>query len=411
MSVIEAAADDSQLERYQSVRQVSDALCRPLSLEDYVVQSIPEASPPKWHLAHTTWFFETFVLRRWAPDYVSCDDRYRMFFNSYYVHVSDRVPQADRGRFSRPTVDEVRRYRECVDEAMIRLLEGGLSPEQLDVIELGLHHEQQHQELLVMDIKAHLFQPPFYPPYQAPALVPSEAEASAWRSMPGGLVEIGQSGDSFCFDNERPRHKTYLHPFLLRERTVTNGEWLEFIHDGGYQDPRLWLSDGWNSADSLGWRAPMYWVQQDDEWQRFTLHGLVPIDPAGPVVHVSFYEADAFARWAGARLPRETEWEAASQLLPKQRGAFLEDGVFDPTPVSFAMAGNVWEWTSSAYESYPGYLAPDAALGEYNAKFMVNQKVLRGGCCATPRSHYRHTYRNFFYPHQRWAFTGLRLAK
>ncbi|MEO1172643.1 MAG: ergothioneine biosynthesis protein EgtB, partial [Myxococcota bacterium] len=343
--------------------------------------------------------------------YTSCDDRYRMFFNSYYVHVSERVPQAHRGTFSRPTVEEVHRYRACVDQAMVRFIGRGLTAEQHDVIELGIHHEQQHQELLIMDIKSHLFQAPFYPRYQTPPRLRTQPGPSAWRSMPGGLVEIGQSGELFCFDNERPRHKTYLEPFQLRDRTVTNGEWLEFIQDGGYQDARLWLSDGWKSVETLGWDAPMYWVSQDDEWLRFSLQGLIPLDLDSPVSHVSYYEADAFARWAKARLPREIEWEAASQIMPDEPGSFLEDGALDPVPVPFAMAGNVWEWTSSGYESYPGYSAPDAALGEYNAKFMVNQKVLRGGCCATPQTHYRHTYRNFFYPHQRWPFTGVRLAR
>lgn len=411
------AADSPLVERYADVRRLTETLCRPLAIEDYVVQGIPEASPPKWHLAHTAWFFETFVLRERLPGYRSIDDRYEMFFNSYYVHVSDRVPQDHRGIFSRPTVEDVYAYRASVDAAVSELLTLNQAPELYELIELGLHHEQQHQELLVMDIKAHLNQPPFFPRYRSRRKRSPERNTELeWQACEGGLVEIGHDGESFAWDNERPKHLVYLEPFEVGTRSVTNREWLQFMEAGGYDDARLWLSDGWSAVRSNGWRAPMYWYFEQGAWHRFTLEGLIELDLDSPVCHVSYYEAEAYARWSGHRLPTEVEWEAFARVRPgAPSGAFLEDDTLDPVAVDGSGArgigGNVWEWTASAYCCYPGYRQPPAAFGEYNAKFMVNQKVLRGGCCATPRSHYRATYRNFFYPDQRWAFSGVRLAR
>lgn len=406
------------LERYLETRRLTEDLCQPLAVEDYAVQARAEASPPKWHLAHTSWFFETFVLKPNAPDYRSIDERYECLFNSYYVHVSEPLPQAHRGTFSRPTVKDVVAYRQSVDAAMCALLEAGVADSVADVIEIGLQHEQQHQELLMMDVKALLNQPPFFPPYRpSRGQIRHPSSELSWTKFDGGLTEIGHQGEAFSWDNECPRHRVYLEPFDIADRTVTNREWLDFIEDGAYDDPRLWLSDGWDHVQKHNMRAPLYWYRDDDApWQRFTLEGLQSVHEDDPVCHVSYYEADAFARWYGCRLPTEFEWEAFIERHPRVAdGAFLDDNILDPRPVSGSgprgFSGGVWEWTSSAYGSYPGYEQPGAAFGEYNGKFMVNQKVLRGGCAVTPRSHYRLTYRNFFYPHQRWVFSGIRLAR
>lgn len=414
--------------RFCDVRSRTEALSAPLSPEDQVVQSMPDCSPTKWHRAHTTWFFEEFVLGALRPDQPPFDPAYRYLFNSYYEAVGPRHPRARRGMITRPTVDEVTGYRHHVDRAVLGLLDRGALADRPDVaalVELGAHHEEQHQELLLMDAKHLLWQNPLRPAYQAgppPAPSGSAPHAPGWITHPGGLVDIGHVGPGFAFDNESPRHTVHLAPFALADRLVTNGEWRAFMEDGGYQRPELWLSDGWASVQAEGWRAPLYWEQPEDHadaghWQVFTLHGRRDIDPGEPVVHVSLYEADAYAHWAGARLPAEAEWEAVAATGEHVPGASLDDGALQPRPapgaaagVARQMVGDVWEWTASAYLPYPGFRADPGAVGEYNGKFMVNQHVLRGGSCATPDGHARITYRNFFPPGSRWAFSGLRLA-
>jgi len=415
-------------EQYREVREATVALCSPLATEDYVVQSMPDASPAKWHLAHTTWFFEEFVLQRAGGAYAFHDPDFRFLFNSYYNAVGPMHTRSSRGMLSRPTVQQVLDYRARVDERMSELLQdasrlpAGLAP----IITLGLHHEQQHQELIVTDIK-HLFScNPLLPAYVQKSPLPSRAApALAFRSFDGGLVSVGHTGTEFCFDNEQPCHRVYLTPFALASRPVTNSEYLEFIRDGGYENAAHWLSDGWATVQRETWTRPLYWSHSLEE--EFTLRGLIPLDPHAPVTHLSCYEADAFARWAGARLPTEFEWElaAAATAVPVS-GNFVESGHWhpiaaahptlasqdrtDPAPL-LQMFGDVWEWTQSAYSPYPGYRPASGALGEYNGKFMVNQLVLRGGSCATPRSHIRTTYRNFFNPAARWQFSGVRLAR
>jgi ergothioneine biosynthesis protein EgtB len=411
--------------RFRLVRAATLQLAEPLSPEDCAVQSMPDASPTKWHLAHTTWFFEEFVLQHAVPGYKFHDDRFRYLFNSYYNTVGPMHSRPHRGLLSRPTVEQVLAYRARVDERMNALLQRhDLSPEILNVITLGLHHEQQHQELLLTDIK-HLFAcNPLLPAYTHEKI--TRETATPVRSSPtldfcgfdGGLIEIGDPGDGFSFDNELPRHRTYTDAFGLANRAVTNGEYMEFVRSGGYEDPIHWLSDGWSSVQGEGWKRPIYWAPSLDE--EFTLTGSRELNPASPVCHVSYYEADAFARWAGARLPSETEWELAAKNLP-MRGNFVENHRWHPEAARneaarpghslLQMFGDVWEWTQSAYAPYPGFKTAQGALGEYNGKFMVNQLVLRGGSCATPASHIRATYRNFFNPSARWQFTGLRLAR
>lgn len=407
-------------ERYRSVRQRTEQLCEPLELEDYGVQSMPEASPVKWHLAHTTWFFETFVLARSQPDYRPFHPQYEMLFNSYYNSVGTPFPRPQRGLLSRPTVEQVYRYRRHVDEQVLALVSSAAaSAAELDaVVELGVQHEQQHQELILTDVK-HLFScNPLRPAYRsAPDTAPGAVAPLGWLPFHGGLCEMGHDGDGFAFDNEMPRHQVYLSPFELRTRPVTNGDFLTFIADDGYRRPELWLSDGWDAVRGYGWAAPLYWERQGSGWSIFTLGGMRALDPAEPVCHISHYEADAFARWAGARLPREAEWELAAASGPVT-GHFAESGRFHPQATSSTagataaqLFGDVWEWTESPYTAYPGYRPPAGAFGEYNAKFMSNQLVLRGGSCASPRAHLRPTYRNFFPPAARWQFMGLRLAR
>jgi ergothioneine biosynthesis protein EgtB len=408
--------------RYRLVRAATLALSEPLSAEDYVVQSMPDASPAKWHLAHTTWFFEEFVLQHAAPGYKFHDDQFRYLFNSYYNTVGPMHSRPHRGLLSRPTVEQVLAYRARIDERMKLLLQrDDLSPEILKVITLGLNHEQQHQELLLTDLK-HLFScNPLLPAYvREPAQTLRSAPALSFESFEGGLIEIGHKGDGFSFDNELPRHRTYVHPFRLANRAITNGEYLEFVRAGGYENSVYWLSDGWTVVGREDWKRPIYWSAPLDA--EFTLTGLRELNPSSPVCHLSYYEADAFAHWAGARLPSEAEWELAANDAPT-RGNFVENRRWHPEPpVSAAggaqaaspllqMFGDVWEWTQSAYATYPGFQAAQGALGEYNGKFMVNQLVLRGGSCATPASHIRASYRNFFNPAARWQFTGLRLAQ
>lgn len=404
---------------YQDVRAWTEHLTAPLAPEDLVIQSMPDASPAKWHLAHTSWFFETFVLKPALPGYQSPHPQYDFLFNSYYNAVGERHCRAKRGLISRPTVAETFAYRAHVDREMMRLIEALDSAvwEKFEpIVTLGLHHEQQHQELLLTDIKHVFGENPLLPAYRGRAVGrKTDAPTLTWQNFDEGVREIGWNGDGFAFDNEGPRHKEFVPAFALASRLVTNGEFLAFMADGGYERPEFWLSAGWGAAQAGGWRAPFYWEQRDGQWQQFTLSGLRPVVENEPVCHLSLFEADACAQWAGARLPTEAEWEIASETVPMD-GPFVEAEHFHPSAASKTdsltqMFGDVWQWTRSQYEPYPGYKPAPGALGEYNGKFMCNQFVLRGGSCATPRSHMRRTYRNFFPPDARWQFTGLRLAK
>jgi ergothioneine biosynthesis protein EgtB len=405
-------------ERYDTIRQFSEHLCQPLQPEDHVIQSMPDVSPTKWHLAHTTWFFETFVLGQRGDGFQPFHPQFGYLFNSYYVSVGQRHCRPRRGLLSRPTVSEVREYRRHVDGHMQALLNGGrsLPPELAGIIELGLHHEQQHQELMLTDIK-HVFSVnPLGPVYRhGAAMAAGAAPPMRWIAFEEGIHSIGHDGRGFAYDNESARHRVLLQAFELASRPVTSGEYQAFIDDGGYRRPELWLSDGWNTAQAQGWEAPLYWERCDGRWSMFTLGGQRQIIDAEPVCHVSYFEADAFARWSGHRLPTEFEWESASTLAPID-GNFVEDELYHPRVADdkgglAQMFGDAWEWTASAYLRYPGYRAPAGALGEYNGKFMCNQFILRGGSCATSRSHIRRTYRNFFPPEARWQFSGFRLAR
>ena len=404
---------------YPAVRARTERLAEPLSAEDQSLQSMPDASPTKWHLAHTTWFFETFILAANVPGYSHFDPRFTFLFNSYYKQLQGHPIRANRGLMSRPNLEEVREYRTHVDERMAELLQAPLAPELSDLIELGLNHEQQHQELILTDIKHALWSNPLRPAYLPLRHDAGTASPLRWMGFDEGLYEIGHSGGSFAFDNESPRHKVYLYPFRLASRLVTNAEYLAFMADGGYSRPELWLSDGWDTVCAQHWQSPLYWIREDQRWLLYTLGGARPLDLQEPVCHVSFYEADAYARWAGKRLPTEAEWEVAASACPIE-GNLLERERFHPAAVSQIEGGNeglqqmfgdVWEWTSSPYVGYAGYQPPAGVLGEYNGKFMCNQMVLRAGSCATPRSHIRATYRNFFPPHARWQFMGIRLAQ
>jgi ergothioneine biosynthesis protein EgtB len=407
------SADMQQLaQRFQGVRIMTDSLASRLSPEDQTAQSMPDASPAKWHRAHTTWFFEEFLLRP-DPSYTEYDPSYRYLFNSYYEAVGPRHPRPQRGLVTRPGVADIARYREYVQDTLIRAVETGrLDDKARELVELGCNHEQQHQELLLMDIK-HLFSTqPFDPVYvERPVDDDTRPTPQNWRSLSGGIVEIGHDGDGFAFDNEGPRHRALLEDFSIAERAVTVGEWLEFMADGAYRRPDLWLSDGWARVQAEGWDAPAYWDEDDGRWTTFTLSGRRPVVAAEPVCHVSFYEADAFARWAGARLPTEFEWEAAARQRPELRGQLLDTDRVHPGRAGPAMVGDVWEWTASAYLPYPRFVPASGAVGEYNGKFMCDQHVLRGASAATPAGHERLTYRNFFPAYARWAFSGLRLAR
>jgi ergothioneine biosynthesis protein EgtB len=404
-------------ERLVATRALSSELARPLSDEDQVVQAMDDASPTKWHLAHTTWFFEAFLLKRFLDGYRVFDERFEYCFNSYYESVGPRHPRPKRGLLTRPSAEEVRAYRASTDEALDRLLAGSLAPEAVALIELGIHHEQQHQELLLTDILSLFASEPLKPAYRetGPGSAVGEGAPLDWISFGGGIFPVGHDGVGFAYDNEGPRHDALLRPFKLASRPVTNDEWSAFIADGGYATPTLWLADGWNTVRGQDWRGPLYWEDAKGGAAQMSLNGFRPIDPAAPVTHISYYEADAFARWAGCRLPTEFEWEVAAGSVPLE-GATLASGRLRPMPASIGaglkqMIGDVWEWTGSAYLPYPGFKAAAGAVGEYNGKFMCNQFVLRGGSCVTPEGHIRRTYRNFFYPHQRWQFTGLRLAQ
>lgn len=404
--------------RYAEIRADTERLAAPLSAEDQTVQSMPDASPAKWHRAHTTWFFERFVLCEHWRGYRPFDSDYDYLFNSYYEAVGQRHARDGRGLLTRPTAAEVSDYRRHVDGAMSELLESAAVKDSgvASLVELGLQHEQQHQELLLTDILHAFAQSPIVPGYAC--YRPCEAVAPPplqFVEFAGGRVEIGHAGRAFAYDNESPRHEILLAPYRLANRLVTNAEWLEFIADGGYENPLLWLADGWRQVQEQGWRAPLYWREREGEWLAMSLAGLRPLERDAPVAHVSYYEANAFARWCGKRLPSEAEWEHAASAHDARVGNFRDDLYMRPLVAGrhpgFQFFGDVWEWTASPYTAYPGYRPAEGAVGEYNGKFMINQMVLRGGSCASPRGHLRATYRNFFYPHQRWQFSGLRLAE
>ncbi|MGZ4821869.1 MAG: ergothioneine biosynthesis protein EgtB [Terriglobales bacterium] len=408
--------------KYSEVRATTLRLTAPLSAEDQMLQSMPDASPVKWHLAHTTWFFETFLLTPHADNYQPCDPRFRQLFNSYYKQVGEHPLRGARGLMSRPSLDEVHAYRHSVDAAMLELIDEA-DDDVLALIELGLNHEQQHQELILTDVKHALWCSPLRPSYlPRPIIPPGAAGELNWQTFEGGVHEIGHTGGGFAFDNEGPRHQVLLRPFRLASRAVTSGEWLQFMADDGYRRPELWLSDGWDTVCAQQWDAPLYWERHDGSCWQYTMSGPRAVDASEPVCHVSYYEADAFARWAGARLPSEAEWEIAAARSPSW-GTMLEDETFHPqaaqdgnalnderAPALQQIFGDIWEWTASPYVAYPGFRPAAGALGEYNGKFMCNQFVLRGGSCATPTSHIRVTYRNFFPPQARWQFSGVRLA-
>ncbi|WP_442755938.1 ergothioneine biosynthesis protein EgtB [Methylocystis sp. JAN1] len=410
----------TRAQRLLGTRKLSIELTAPLNAEDMTVQAMDDASPTKWHLAHTTWFFETFVLGPYLSGYRLFDEAFNYCFNSYYESQGARQARQKRGLLTRPSLDRVLAYREHVDLALAKLLARSpvSEPEWSCLLEIGINHEQQHQELMLTDILALFAANPLRPAYRAPRPRPASQrpEPFRWFDFPGGVYEIGHDGDGFAWDNERPRHDAVLYPFRLADRLVTQGEWLEFIDDGGYETATLWLSDGWAAVKRENWNAPLYWEPRDGQWFEMSLEGLQPLDFCAPVSHVSYYEADAFARWAGKRLPTEFEWEVAA-ATSSQAGNFLASAALRPLPAEQAptgrlsqMFGDVWEWTQSAYLPYPGYRPLKGALGEYNGKFMIGQHVLRGGSCVTPQHHMRPSYRNFFYPHQRWQFVGLRLA-
>ena len=423
---------DSQdlLADFEEVRNVTELICKPLVIEDYVIQTIPDVSPPKWHLAHTTWFFERVILQQFLKDYRPLNERYYYLFNSYYQSFGEKWRRDIRGALARPTVEEIYDYRKAINDRMHTFIEGLNEKEESAVralIILGLHHEQQHQELLVTDIKYNFALNPLRPVYMAgqKSLAPklrSRISAPQYTAFDAGLADIGAEESGFTWDNERPRHRVFTQAFGLMQRLVTCGEYLQFMEDGGYRNPLLWLSDGWDAVTAQGWQAPLYWEKSEGVWMIDTMSGRRAVNPDEPVSHVSYYEAAAYARWADKRLPTEFEWEKASQSVTTSPscGNFLEQGHYHPLPIGLApgvdehglsqMFGDVWEWTASAYLPYPGYKQERGPLGEYNGKFMINQMTLRGGSCATPKNHIRSTYRNFFQCDKRWQFTGIRLA-
>lgn len=414
-----SSADDARwVERFLQNRQTTLSLTAPLEIEDYATQPMADASPPKWHLAHTTWFYETFIVKPWKPAYRPSNPLFEHLFNSYYNGVGTPFPRAKRGTLSRPTLQEVFDYRKRVEAEIVALLDTDCDDALLQRLELGLHHEQQHQELILTDLKYNFGFNPLYPAYCNETLRRGVDHQSEMRfsRFAGGLREIGAQGQVFAFDNEKPRHKVHVEPFQLSNRLVTNGEYMQFMRDGGYERPELWLAEGWECLHGSDWQAPLYWVDQGHGWAEYRLSGLAPVEPHLPVVHVSGHEAVAYATWAEARLPTEFEWEVATTDVPMS-GNFVESRQYHPSAASVSevgvqqLFGDVWEWTSSSYGAYPGYKPLAGTLGEYNGKFMSSQLVLRGGSCATPEAHIRPSYRNFFYPPDRWQFSGIRLAR
>lgn len=411
-------------DKFYKQRKIIEKLCAPLTGEDYLISSTKDTSPPKWHLAHTSWFFEHFILEPYEKAFIPFDPSYEYLFNSYYRSVGEFLPKTKRNQLSRPTLDQVFEYREYVNSHVSDLIENcseSIFQRIAKLVELGMEHEQQHQELLLMDIKQNFFESPIRPVYHenviSPASLTDSSPEAKFISFPAGLIEIGNQSDSFHYDNETNRHRVWLESFQLSSLLVKNQEYLEFIEAGGYEDPHYWLSDGWEARQKHNWKMPLYWEKNGNEYSIMTLSGTLPLQALEPVCHISYYEAQAYAKFREARLPTEAEWEYASTLEPI-RGNFLEDQRFHPVPqdqlsgeVFPDIHGGLWEWTQSAYLPYPGYQAYDQELFEYNSKFMCNQFVLRGGSCITPKSHYRHTYRNFYYPDMRWQFSGLRLAK
>lgn len=417
-------------ERYQLTRRITEQLISPLEVEDTVVQPIMDVSPPKWHLGHTSWFFETFLLAPYLTNFRPFHPKYSFIFNSYYDHVGQRVERAKRGLLSRPTLKDILDYRKSTDQGICHLISGVSEDDWQDVAkltELGLNHEQQHQELLLTDIKYILGHNPLFPAYIESNTSRSNHDSNdaltqpEFIEIPGGVYTIGHQSEDFHFDNESPSHEVLISDLKLQNRLVTNKAYLEFIHDGGYQDFRHWLSDGWDTLKKNKWCSPLYWHNFDGEWFEYTLHGLQPLALSAPICHISFYEAEAFASWAGKRLPTEAEWEISAKNLPdafSNSGRFLENGHYHPQMISsdstlelHQMFGDVWEWSASSYLPYPGYRHSADALGEYNGKFMINQMVLKGGSCVTPKDHIRTSYRNFFHPDKRWQFSGMRLAE
>ncbi len=417
MSLPTISSQELLIDKFKTIRDFSIKLCEPLEKEDYVVQPTTDVSPPKWHLAHTTWFFETFLLAPFNKTFKPFNKDYALLFNSYYIAAGERWVRSERGTLTRPTVEEVIQYRNYVDQACMEYLgTHQLSDRERYILEVGLNHEQQHQELLLYDIKYILGHNPLFPGYTEANDIPSVAVASdGWIEIPEGVYEIGHQGDSFCYDNETSLHKVFLQEMEIADQLVTNGEYLEFIQDGGYASHQYWLSEGWDWVNREQIKAPMYWIREDDTWYHYTLHGLQPIDRNLPVSHISFYEAEAFATWKGYRLPTEFEWEVAARMAEpniSNDSNFVESGYFsERTKGGYDFLGNLWEWTSSPYRPYPYFKPDEGALGEYNGKFMINQMVLRGGSYGTSKSHIRHTYRNFFHPHLQWMFSGIRLAR
>lgn len=413
---------EAVLSRFHSVRKITEELCRPLIHEDFVISVTEDTSPPKWHLAHTTWFFENFVLKRIDPSYEPYRTDFNFLFNSYYKRLGLYLNKSKRGVLSRPSTNEILDYRNEITKKVLKnasQLSEDRFEEIFDTLELGIQHEQQHQELLLMDIKRNFYENPLRPHYNPDhSHGPYIQNDVIWHNIPSGLYKIGVEKNSpdFAFDNEKDQHQHWVESCMISSHLVTNDEYVAFIEEGGYDNPLLWLSDGWDYKEKEHWKAPLYWEKEGSEWWVFTLGGMMPLDPAAPVVHISFYEAMAFAKWKGARLPTEVEWEVAAGM-EKSESSFLENGYYEPEPSEgefqkfSQIHGAVWEWTQSAYLPYPRYEKFHHGLSEYNEKFMCNQFVLRGGSCVTPRSHYRQTYRNFYYPHMRWHYAGVRLAK
>lgn len=408
------------LKNFNNIRAFTNYLVEPLEIEDFVIQPMENASPTKWHLAHTSWFFETFVLEKFESTYTSHHPQYSYFFNSYYLQAGTPFTRASRGILSRPTVKEVLEYRAYIDEKMVQFIEHcsfELWSEVAFMIEIGNNHEQQHQELILTDLKYLLAQNPLLPIYRE-RLIPilKTTDDLKWIAYSEGITKIGNEGDEFTYDNEHPIHQTFIQNFELTDRLITNKEYLEFINDGGYKESKYWLDEGWSMLQREQWNAPLYWFKRDEQWMNFTLSGARSVEPSEPVTHISYYEADAFARWKGVRLPTEQEWEHACSSM-QVSGNFVDDNAFHPVPNDAQhnglkqMFGDVWEWTMSGYSPYPNYKPLSGALGEYNGKFMANQYVLRGGSCATSKSHIRKTYRNFFHADARWQFSGIRLAR